>query len=100
MYAAESQCGGLSTLSKDLGDFTLNSFCLGRELGNRFVDALVGLGQFCKDLEIEVGWSWGVIVVSLDKFVFGSESGVLLNNVTISILLLCADFLVVILGLL
>lgn len=56
MYAAAS-LRGLSTLSKDLGDFTLNSFCLGRELGNRFVDAVIGLGQFLKDVEIEVGWS-------------------------------------------
>ena len=77
---------------KDLIDFLLDAVDLGDEALHSVVDILVRLNDLLEDLQVELGWRRGVIVITLDELVLCLEGCVLLHDMSVTLFLVLLDF--------
>ena len=77
---------------KDLIDFLLDAVDLGDEALHSVVDILVRLNDLLEDLQVELGWRRGVIVITLDELVLCLKGCVLLHDMSVTLFLVLLDF--------
>ena len=80
------------TRGKDLIDFLFDAVDLGDEAFYRVVDILIRLNDLLEDLQVELGWRRGVIVITLDELVLCLEGCVLLHDMSVTLFFVLLDF--------